>query len=177
MSTLASRPSSKASISSARTVLLGATLLVFAAAPHPAAAECVAPAWEAGTSYVRKDLVSHAAHEWRAKRSSEGVVPGTHKPSWTDLGACGPVTPPPPPPNPTPIEIFGVWHADYVTTVAPNGAGLTPGMLGYMFWAAEYPSARKNYVATVPPNTCEDGMGVSATMFSIPIPMQPLRQE
>ena len=67
-------------------------------------------------------------------------------------------------------------HADYVTTVAPAGAGTTPGMLGYMFWAAEYPSARKNYVATVPPNTCEDGMGVAATVFDIPIPMKALRQ-
>ena len=35
-------------------------------------------------------------------------------------------------------------HADYVQTVMPAGAGETPGMLGYMFWAAEYPSARKN---------------------------------
>src|SRR6266536_2064616 len=30
----------------------------------------------------------------------------------------------------------------YVQTVAPNGAGTTPGMLGYMFWAAERPSSR-----------------------------------
>jgi len=68
-------------------------------------------------------------------------------------------------------------YADYVTTVAPNGAGVTPGMLGFMFWAAEYPSARKNYVGTVPPNSCEDGMGVAATEFSVPIPMPALRQE
>jgi hypothetical protein len=68
-------------------------------------------------------------------------------------------------------------HAEYVQTVSPNGAGTTPGMLGYMFWAAEYPSARKNYVATVPPNTCEDGMGVAATVFDIAIPMGALRQE
>ena len=68
-------------------------------------------------------------------------------------------------------------HADYVQTVAPNGEGTTAGMLGYMFWAAEYPSARKNYTATVPPNTCENGMGVAATVFDIPIPMKPLRQE
>jgi hypothetical protein len=50
-------------------------------------------------------------------------------------------------------------------------------MLGYMFWAAEYPSARKNYVATVPPNSCEEGMGAAATSFEIPIPMEKLRQE
>jgi len=67
-------------------------------------------------------------------------------------------------------------HADYVQTVAPNGEGTTAGMLGYMFWAAEYPSARKNYTATVPPNTCENGMGVAATVFEIPIRMDPLRQ-
>lgn len=67
-------------------------------------------------------------------------------------------------------------HAGYVQTVAPNGEGTTAGMLGYMFWAAEYPSARKNYTATVPPNTCENGMGVAATVFEIPIPMDPLRQ-
>ena len=68
-------------------------------------------------------------------------------------------------------------HAEYVQTVAPNGEGTTAGMLGYMFWAAEYPSARKNYTATVPPNTCEDGMGVAATVFDIPVPMGALRQQ
>ena len=68
-------------------------------------------------------------------------------------------------------------HSDYVQTVVPNGAGTTNGMLGYMFWAAEYPSARKNYVATVPPNSCEDGMGEAAIIFEIPIPMEALRQE
>jgi hypothetical protein len=67
-------------------------------------------------------------------------------------------------------------HATYVQTVAPNGAGDTRGMLGYMFWAAEYPSARRGYTATVPPNTCENGMGAAATAFSIPIPMPALRQ-
>jgi hypothetical protein len=48
-------------------------------------------------------------------------------------------------------------------------------MLGWMFWAAEKPSTRG--VGTVPPNTCEDGMGVAATEFEIPIPMPPLREE
>ena len=132
-------------------------------------------------------------------------------------------------------------HSEYVHTVAPNGAGTTSGMLGYMFWAAETPSARKrpfrralqkalgstdrftlspsgegfyldlvsilwrnwpgydhgpydhpyhpellwaaetpsarkNYKPTVPPNTCEGGMGVAANQFNIPIPMPPLRQ-
>ena len=68
-------------------------------------------------------------------------------------------------------------HAEYVQTVAPNGEGVTAGMLGYMFWAAEYPSARKNYVGTVPPDTCEGGMGVAASVFDIAIPMEPLRQQ
>jgi hypothetical protein len=68
-------------------------------------------------------------------------------------------------------------HSDYVETVMPAGAGDTNGMLGFMFWAAEYPSARKNYVATINPNTCEAGMGVAAHVFDIPIPMLPLRQK
>ena len=67
-------------------------------------------------------------------------------------------------------------HSVYVQTVSPNGAGTTNGMLGYMFWAAEYPSARKNYVPTVPPNTCEKGMGVATTVFDFPVVMDPLRQ-
>jgi hypothetical protein len=67
-------------------------------------------------------------------------------------------------------------HANYVQTVAPNGAGTTGGMLGYMFWAVEFPSARRSYVGTVPPNTCEGGMGVAAATFAVPIPMPPLRQ-
>jgi len=67
--------------------------------------------------------------------------------------------------------------ANFVQTVAPNGAGTTRGMLGFMFWAAEYPSARRGYTATIPPNTCELGTGVAATTFNIPIPMPPLRQQ
>jgi len=66
-------------------------------------------------------------------------------------------------------------YGDYVQTVAPNGAGVSSGMLGFMFWAAEYPSARKNYVGTVPPNSCEDGMGVASEVFNIPVPMEALR--
>lgn len=61
----------------------------------------------------------------------------------------------------------------FVQSVAPNGAGTTAGMLGYMFWAAERPSARG--VTTAPPNTCEGGVGVGATTYTIPIPMPPLR--
>lgn len=67
--------------------------------------------------------------------------------------------------------------ANFLQTIAPNGAGATRGMLGFMFWAAEYPSARRGYTATIPPNTCEGGMGAAATTFSIPIPMPSLRQQ
>ena len=62
----------------------------------------------------------------------------------------------------------------YVRTVAPNGAGTTSGMLGYMFWAAECQGTRS--VCTTPPNTCEGGVGVGAKTYSIPIPMPALRQ-
>lgn len=51
--------------------------------------------------------------------------------------------------------------ADYVQTVRPNGAGVSPGFLGYMFWAAECPSTRN--ICTTPPNACEGGMGVGAS--------------
>jgi hypothetical protein len=62
----------------------------------------------------------------------------------------------------------------WVQSVAPAGAGTTPGMLGFMFWAAEKSSARG--AATTPPNTCEGGVGVGATSFNVPIPMPALRQ-
>ncbi|WP_254550401.1 hypothetical protein [Catellatospora tritici] len=64
--------------------------------------------------------------------------------------------------------------APYLQSVAPNGAGTTSGMLGFMFWAAEKPSTRG--VGTAPPNTCENGMGGGATAFNIPIPLPALRQ-
>ena len=62
----------------------------------------------------------------------------------------------------------------YVRTVAPNGAGTTSGMLGYMFWAAECQGTRT--VCTTPPNTCQGGVGVGAKTYNIPIPMPALRQ-
>ncbi|MGD2123762.1 MAG: hypothetical protein PVJ76_18580 [Gemmatimonadota bacterium] len=49
-------------------------------------------------------------------------------------------------------------------------------MLGFMFWAAEAPSAKKNYTPTTPPNGCELGMGAAAKAFDIQIPMPALRQ-
>ena len=65
--------------------------------------------------------------------------------------------------------------ADYVQTVQPNGAGLTMGFLGYMFWAAECPSTRN--VCTTPPNSCESGLGVGASRFDIqPLDFSALRQ-
>jgi hypothetical protein len=63
----------------------------------------------------------------------------------------------------------------YVQTVAPNGAGTTAGMLGFMFWASEMPSTRR--ITTAPPNSCEGGMGAGATYYNIPIPMPALRQQ
>ncbi|GGM50214.1 glycoside hydrolase family 18 protein [Dactylosporangium sucinum] len=62
----------------------------------------------------------------------------------------------------------------FVQSAAPHGAGTTAGLLGYMFWAAERPAVRG--IGTVPPNTCEGGMGAGATAYQIPIPMPALRQ-
>lgn len=63
----------------------------------------------------------------------------------------------------------------YVQTVAPNGAGTTSGMLGYMFWAAECQGTHT--ICTTPPNTCEAGVGAGARTYSIPVPMPALRQQ
>ena len=63
----------------------------------------------------------------------------------------------------------------FVQTVAPNGAGTTAGMLGYMFWAAECPSTMN--ACTTPPNTCQGGVGTGARTYSIPLPMPALRQQ
>jgi len=66
--------------------------------------------------------------------------------------------------------------AGYVQTVQPNGAGVTPGFLGYMFWAAECPSSRN--VCTTPPNGCEGGLGVGADHFDIkPLYFDALREQ
>lgn len=62
----------------------------------------------------------------------------------------------------------------YVQSVAPNGAGTTSGMLGYMFWAAECPSSKGT--CTTPPNSCEGGVGVGGKTYAIPVPMPALRQ-
>ena len=67
--------------------------------------------------------------------------------------------------------------ADFVQRVNPNPSlsGRTPGLLGFMFWAAERPSTRG--VTTQPPNSCEGGMGVGATTLNMPLPMPALRQQ
>ncbi len=62
---------------------------------------------------------------------------------------------------------------NYVQNVVTK-TGVTNGMLGYMFWASECPSTRR--ICTVPPNSCEGGVGVGATTYNIPIPMPALRQ-
>ena len=64
---------------------------------------------------------------------------------------------------------------NFVQGVLPKGAGTTAGMLGYMFWAAERPAVRG--VGTVPPNTCEKGVGAGATALGIPVPMPALRAQ
>jgi hypothetical protein len=63
----------------------------------------------------------------------------------------------------------------FVQAVASKVADGTPGMLGWMFWAAEKPSTRG--VGTQPPNTCEGGVGVGASTYSVPVPMPALRQK
>ncbi|MDH3923744.1 MAG: hypothetical protein OET41_03975 [Xanthomonadales bacterium] len=82
-------------------------------------------------------------------------------------------------PNPNCVQFSRssqLAKADYVRTVQPNGAGSTPGFLGYMFWAAECPSTRN--VCTTPPNGCANGMGVGATEFKIqPLNFETLRTE
>jgi len=65
--------------------------------------------------------------------------------------------------------------ASFVETLAPDGAGSTDGMLGYMFWAA---GCQGNGTGcTFPPDGCQAGMGGAATAFNIPIPMPALRQQ
>jgi hypothetical protein len=66
---------------------------------------------------------------------------------------------------------------NFVKTVMPNSAsgGTTPGMLGYMFWAAECEGSRT--ICTTPPNDCKGGVGAGASYYSAPIPMPALRQQ
>jgi hypothetical protein len=67
------------------------------------------------------------------------------------------------------------YTSAYVQSVKPT-VGTSPGMLGYMFWAAECPGTRS--VCTVPPkNTCEGGVGAGANALYVPVPMPPLSQK
>jgi hypothetical protein len=61
---------------------------------------------------------------------------------------------------------------NFVKTVAGKEPGMSSGMLGYMFWAAECQGTRS--VCTVPPNSCEAGTGIGAATYDIPMPMPPL---
>ncbi|MFC9395276.1 hypothetical protein ACFTWS_19255 [Streptomyces sp. NPDC057027] len=63
---------------------------------------------------------------------------------------------------------------DWVRNAAPHGAGTTPGLLGYMFWAAEKPSTRG--LGTQEPDGCAGGAGAGATAYGVPVPTGPLRQ-
>jgi hypothetical protein len=62
----------------------------------------------------------------------------------------------------------------FVQSVSSKVAGATPGMLGYMFWAAECEGTRT--VCTTPPYTCENGVGAGMSFYNIPVPMPALRQ-
>ena len=62
----------------------------------------------------------------------------------------------------------------YVQSVIPKvPSPATPGMLGYMFWAAECPGSGP---CTVPPHDCAGGVGAGAAAYSIPAAMPALRQ-
>jgi hypothetical protein len=65
--------------------------------------------------------------------------------------------------------------SSFAESIPPQGAGTTPGMLGFMFWAAGCQGQGTG--CTFPPTTCEGGMGAAATAFNIPIPMPTLRQQ
>jgi hypothetical protein len=68
-------------------------------------------------------------------------------------------------------------NRDFVTRILPHTSlsGYTPGMLGYMFWAAECPSTRQ--LCTTGSNSCQNGVGKGAEFFQIEVPMPALRQK
>jgi hypothetical protein len=63
-------------------------------------------------------------------------------------------------------------NKDFVRQIKSPITGATPGMLGYMFWAAECPSTRQ-LCAT----DCTGGIGEGSGFFDIPVPMPMLRQK
>jgi hypothetical protein len=64
--------------------------------------------------------------------------------------------------------------SSWLESAAPDGAGTTGGLLGYMFWAAGSSSTRGQ--STFPPNSCAGGVGTGALDLGVPIPMPALRQ-
>jgi hypothetical protein len=63
--------------------------------------------------------------------------------------------------------------SSFVRGVAPKASGATsPGMLGYMFWAAECSGTRS--VCTTPPSTCQGGVGAGVAPLEVTIPMPAL---
>jgi len=65
--------------------------------------------------------------------------------------------------------------APFVQTVAPApGVGTSPGLLGFMFWAAECEGTKTT--CTTPPNSCEGGVGQGGKALNVPFAMPPLRQ-
>jgi hypothetical protein len=64
---------------------------------------------------------------------------------------------------------------DFVTRIMSGITGATPGMLGYMFWAAECPSTRS--LCTTGSNTCEGGVGEGSKYFKIENATPALRQQ
>lgn len=64
--------------------------------------------------------------------------------------------------------------SSWVESAAPEGAGTTSGLLGYMFWAAGSSSTKGQN--TFPPNSCQNGVGTGAIDLGVPIPMPALRQ-
>jgi hypothetical protein len=71
----------------------------------------------------------------------------------------------------------------FVQTITPNGAGVSHGMQGFMFWAAECQGTRAECTTPQESNTCEGGMGAAAAHYNgvagdnFLFPMPPLRQE
>jgi hypothetical protein len=55
----------------------------------------------------------------------------------------------------------------FVQSMAPAGAGITSGLLGYMFWGTEAQG----------PVPCAGGVGAGARNYNIRFPMPPLRQQ
>jgi hypothetical protein len=64
--------------------------------------------------------------------------------------------------------------SSWLESAAPDGAGTTTGLLGYMFWAAGSSSTKGQN--TFPPNSCQNGVGTGAIDLGVPIPMPALRQ-